>query len=124
MNDDEFTNEYNNFVERVYIMSDKARREGLLAIEEMIDENKYIHRDVFEYGLRLVIDGTDAQFIKKILTNIIELEDDKNKKLLKNIQQEAVLAIQEGLNPRLLMLLLNSYVNINTEETMKKYSEI
>ncbi|MDR2808346.1 MAG: hypothetical protein LBB43_04980 [Spirochaetaceae bacterium] len=122
MGDDEFAAEYTDFIERVYIISEKARKEGLLAVEKMIDENKYINRDVFELGLRLAIDGADGELIKKILTNIVELEEDKNKKLLKNIQKEAALAIQEGLNPRSLMLLLNSYVTINIEETMKKYN--
>jgi flagellar motor component MotA len=124
MNNDEFINEYNNIVERASIISEKARHEGLLVTEEMIDENKYLNRDIFEYGLRLIVDGLDAEMVDKLLINVIELEDDKNKKLLKIIQKEAILAIQAGWNPRLLMLLLNSYVNINVEETMRNYNEM
>jgi len=121
MNNDDFVKEYTSFVERAYSLSEKASREGVLALEEMIDEKKYIQRDIFEYGLRLAVDGTDGQLIDKILTNIIELETDKDKKVLKTIQKEAALAIQVGCQPRLLLLLLNSYVNIGIEEAAKNY---
>jgi chemotaxis protein MotA len=122
MNNEEFVKEYKETVNRIFILSEKARREGLLAIEDMIDENKYNQRDILEFGLRLVTDGTDARVIDQILTNIINLEKDTNKKLLQTIRKEAVLRIQEGLNPRLLKLILNSYVNIEIEETMKQYN--
>jgi chemotaxis protein MotA len=122
MNNEEFVKEYKETVNRIFILSEKARREGLLAIEDMIDENKYNQRDILEFGLRLVTDGTDTRIIDQILTNIINLETDTNKKLLQAIRKEAVLRIQEGLNPRLLKLILNSYVNIEIEETMKQYN--
>jgi flagellar motor component MotA len=124
MNNDEFEKEYNAVMKRIFFLSEKARREGLLALEALIDENKYIQRDILEYGLRLIVDGTDGQLVNKILTNIVELETDKEKKVLKNIQKEAVAGIQEGYNPRLLLMLLNSYVNIGIEDVMKKYNEI
>jgi flagellar motor component MotA len=122
MNNEEFVKEYKETVNRIFVLSEKARREGLLATEELIDENKYNQRDILEFGLRLVVDGTDAGIIDRILTNIINLEADSNKKLLQTIRKEAVLRIQEGLNPRLLKLILNSYVNIEVEETMKQYN--
>jgi flagellar motor component MotA len=124
MNNDEFEKEYNAVMKRIFFLSEKARREGLLALEALIDENKYIQRDILEYGLRLIVDGTDGQLVNKILTNIVELETDKEKKVLKNIQKEAAIGIQEGYNPRLLLMLLNSYVNIGIEDVMRKYNEI
>ena len=122
MNNEEFVKEYRETVSRILLMSDKARREGLIAVDSMIDENKYNQRDILEFGLRLTMDGTDGGIIDQILTNIINLETDDNKKLLQTIKKEAVLKIQEGWNPRLLKLLLNSYVNIDVEETMKLYN--
>jgi flagellar motor component MotA len=124
MHSGDFVKEYKNLVERAVIMSEKARREGLLALEKMIDEDKYIKRDIFEYGIRLTVDGTDAEFINRLLTNVIEQETDKEKKLYKTLQKEAVLAIQGGWNTRMLVLLLNSYVNIDVEESMKQYNEM
>jgi flagellar motor component MotA len=38
MNIGEFTGKYNSIVERALCCADKARREGLLAMEELIDE--------------------------------------------------------------------------------------
>jgi len=123
MNQKEFAQKYNAIVERALFMSNKARREGLLSLEEEIDGEKYLQRELFEYGIRLVVDGTDASFIDRILSNIIDLEHDDETKTLKTIQKEAVLSIQAGDNPRILTLLLNSHVNVDIEEAMKQYME-
>ena len=122
MDDEEFVKEYKETVNRIIILAEKALREGLLAVEEMVDENKYNQRGILEFGLRLIIDGTDQGIIDRILTNIINLETDSNRKTLKTIEKEAVLGIQEGMNLRLLKVIINSYVNIDVEETMKQYN--
>jgi flagellar motor component MotA len=124
MDSNDFIKEYRALVERALLLREKDIREGLLSMEEMIDEEKFIQRDIFEYGLALVCEGRDYEFIDKLLTNIVELETDKNKKLFKKIQQEAVLAIQVGSTPRTLLLILNSYVNIDVENTMRKCKEL
>ena len=122
MNNEEFVEKYRETVNRIFILAEKARREGLLAVEETVDENKYNQRGILEFGLRLIIDGTDSSIIERILTNIINLETDCNKKILQTIEKEGVLGIQEGMNPRLLKVILNSYVNIDVEETMRQYN--
>jgi flagellar motor component MotA len=122
MND--FVKEYNAIVERALLFVEKATSDGILALEDLIDEEKYIQRDIFEYGVTLVLDGIEPEIIDHILTNIIELEADKDKTLLKKIQKEAVLAISAGTNSRMVLMLLNSYVNIDVENTMKKYKEL
>ena len=122
MNNEEFVEKYRETVNRIIILAEKARREGLLAVEETVDENKYNQRGILEFGLRLIIDGTDSSIIERILTNIINLETDSNKRILQTIEKEAALGIQEGMNPRLLKVILNSYVNIDVEETMKQYN--
>jgi flagellar motor component MotA len=122
MNAEEFKKKYNHIVERAITFSDEARRKGLLALEDQIDEEKLMQRDVFEWGIRLTVDGTDCEIINKVLTNIINLEENNDEKVLKNIQKEAVLGIQGGQNPRLLVTLLNSYVNFGFEDVIKKYS--
>jgi flagellar motor component MotA len=125
MNKNDFEKEYHFILERALSLSEKACKEGLLALLDLIDENKVNQRDIFEYGLYLVIEAQqDDEFIDKILTNIVELETDTEKKLLKNIQKEAVFAMYHGLNPGRLLLLLSSYVDIDTENTMKRYKEL
>jgi flagellar motor component MotA len=96
--------------------SEKSRRQGLLALEEEISQERLDERDIFEYGIRFVVDGTDREVIEKILSNIIKQEKDENMRILKTIQKEAVLMIQEGINQRPLYALLNSYTDITLKE--------
>jgi len=116
MNRDEFVKKYYEIAKRAMEFSEKARREGLLALEGKFDRKKIEDRDIFEYGIHFVIDGTDQGFIDKLLSNIISQEKDENLRTLKTIQKEAVLRIQEGMNPRQLFVLLNSYTDISLRE--------
>jgi flagellar motor component MotA len=116
MTRDEFVKKYNDIVERALAFAEKARREGILSLEEESDQDKIAERDIFEYGIRFVIDGTDKEIIEKILSNIIKQEKEENMRVLKTIQKEAVLMIQEGMNTRLLYALLNSYTDISLKE--------
>jgi len=98
-------------VYRICKLSEKARREGLLALEDDIDEGKERRRDVFEYGMRFMVDGTDAHVIDDILSNLIALERDEKTRRLKQMQKEAVLSIQCGENMRILLLKQISFVD-------------
>jgi len=58
-----------NFGEKALItklmgFSDKARREGLLALEEELED---LDDEFMKKGLRLVVDGTDAEIIRTLL---------------------------------------------------------
>ena len=101
-----------SIIQKMVAFSEKARREGLLALEESIDPGKAANRDIFHYGMHFVVDGTDAVIIDKILSHVITHEKDAYKSLLMAIEKEAVLAIQEGVNPRIFVHLLSSYVDI------------
>jgi flagellar motor component MotA len=116
MTRDEFVKEYTTIVGRIVALSEKSRRKGLLALEEEMDREKIDERDVFEYGLRFVVDGTDRETVDKILSNIVNQEKDEYMRILKTIQKEAVLMIQDGSNPRLLYAVLNSYTDITLQE--------
>ena len=110
-------------MERAITFLEKGRNEGLLSIEEIIDKNKLKKRDIMELGSMLAIYGAEASFLNKVLTNLVNLETDKDLKILKTIQKEAVLSLQAGDNLMNLVILLNSYVDIGIEEAMKKYCE-
>ena len=112
MNYDEFIEAYFNLFGLALSVSEKARREGLLALEETLDSGRASNREIFEYGMQFVVDGTDAAIIDKILSRIISHEKDTYKALLKAIEKEAVLSIQAGDNPRILIHLMGSYVDI------------
>ena len=120
MSNDEYTKALYAIIERALIASEKARREGLLALEESMDELKEENRDIFEYGMRFVVDGTDSALIDKILSNIVKQEKDEQQLLLKTIQKEALLAVQEGMHPQMLAVLLNSYTDLSLNDPVFK----
>jgi flagellar motor component MotA len=112
MTRDEFIAEYYKVSARAVQLSEKARREGLLALEAVIDFEKADQRDIFEYGLRFVVDGTDALIIREILSLIIKQEEDKYTRLLMELKMEAVLSIQCGDNLRIIACKLNAFTDI------------
>jgi len=116
MTHDEFITEYYSVSARALELSKKARKEGLLALEEMIDRKKMMQRDILEYGLRFVVDGTDAVVIRDILSLIIEQEEDKYTRKLMEMKEEIVLSVQAGENTRIIAYKLNSFTDISLED--------
>lgn len=53
-------------VQRLVSFSEKARREGILALEEEIQD---LDDDFMRGGLRLVVDGTDGEVIRTLMEN-------------------------------------------------------
>jgi chemotaxis protein MotA len=51
-------------ITKLMSMSDKARREGLLALEEELED---LDDDFMKKGLRLVVDGTDAEVVRTLM---------------------------------------------------------
>jgi len=72
--------------------------------------------DIFKYGITFVIDGIAPEYIENILTQLIIQESDHNTRTLKWIQKEAVFAIQQGSNSRVMLAILNSYTDISLAE--------
>ena len=94
-------------------LSEKARHEGLLALEDILHERlgkNANRRDVFELGMRLVLDGTEGSVISSILENLIFMEKNGKTARLKEMQKEAVLSIQRGENSRIIALRMYSLV--------------
>ncbi|MDR2952228.1 MAG: hypothetical protein LBU82_03200 [Treponema sp.] len=125
MTHDEFIAEYFKVSARAIEFSEKARREGLLSLESFIDFEKVDKRDIFEYGLLFVIDGTDQQLVKDLLSIIIEQEEDKYTRKLMKIKLEAVLSIQSGVNTRIIAYKLNAFTNLALKDDpiTKKFKE-
>jgi chemotaxis protein MotA len=53
-------------VQNMVNLSEKSRREGILALEEGLED---LDDDFLKTGLRLVVDGTDSTVIRNILEN-------------------------------------------------------
>ncbi|MCL2244098.1 MAG: hypothetical protein FWC03_06475 [Treponema sp.] len=112
MNRSEFIWQYQVFSKQALALADKARREGLLSLEDELETDKVNARDIFQYGISLVIDGTDSEIINKILSNIIAQDTDEYSHLIKVIKKEAALLIQSGINSRIIGMVLNSYTDL------------
>jgi flagellar motor component MotA len=120
----EFEKAYLETVRLAVEWSTIARKVGLLELEEKIDKEKAGQRDIFHYGMSFVVDGTDSSLLDEILSNIVNQEKDENVKLLKNIQKKAVLEIQDGDNVRIVIHMLNSYVdNALAQAAMKNLED-
>ena len=76
-------------VEKLYELSEKARREGILSLEEVIGE---LDDKFLQSGLRLVVDGTDAEIIKNLMENEINAMNERHARWLKMIDAWAKLA--------------------------------
>jgi len=88
-----FCNHYYTLVETILRFSIKARREGILALEEELED---LPADIFKTGMRLVVDGTDTEVIREFFTLKIEREHDYYIKKLMEIAMEGALHIQSG----------------------------
>jgi flagellar motor component MotA len=110
LNYDDFIHCYYHIVRKTYEFSEKCRAEGLLALEDWLEDMG--NNDLFKYGLRLVVDGNDAEVLRDLLLNVLEREHDPYKRILKEIQIEAILSIQAGDNPYIMLLKLDTMVDI------------
>jgi flagellar motor component MotA len=104
-----FCDSYYRLAETIIAFSEKARREGLLALE---DELETLPEDIFKQGLRLVVDGTDAVIIRDVMTLKTEREHDYYRKKLMEIAMDSVLRIQDGDSPMKIIFSLAAMVDI------------
>jgi flagellar motor component MotA len=104
-----FCNHYYRIVETVILLNEKARREGFLSLE---DDLKTFNDDFFSQGIRLVIDGTDPEIIRRILTLKIEHEHNFYRKKLLEIALDGILCIQHGFSMITTACMLASLVDI------------
>jgi flagellar motor component MotA len=112
MTHDEFIVEYQKLAPRIFQLYETSRKNGLLALEEIMDVEKVKQRDILEYSIRFILDIIDPDILEKLLSNIVRQEEDKYTRLLMEIKKEAALLLQKDLNSRLWLALLNSYTDI------------
>jgi hypothetical protein len=98
-----------SFIKRAVALSEIMRREGPLALEDRLDHNDIAARDVFEYGIPMIIDGYDNDFIDTVLTRLTEHEINPVRKNLALAKKEAVLLINAGENTRIVAMTLFAY---------------
>jgi len=107
------------FIKRAFMISETERREGIVGIEQNLDNDGIAARDVFEYGLSLALVCPDYKEIDTNLTMLIAHETDPALKNFSLAKKEAVRMIYDGYNPRILMLKLAAYFDNDVAEALK-----
>ena len=77
-------------VQLLYNFAEKARREGLLSLEDDIDK---LGDDFLKKGIRLVVDGVDPEIVRNTLENDITLYEHRKK------EEAEILAQAGGYSP-------------------------
>jgi flagellar motor component MotA len=118
-NEKEFKLEYRNVFYAIMSMSSKSRREGLLALEECLDEDLLKKGDLLMTGIKLVIDGFEYKLIKKYFKNFEKSNPPESEfdKIIFRAIKEGILGIHHGEDPRRLQILLSSICPLKYKES-------
>jgi Leucine-rich repeat (LRR) protein/flagellar motor component MotA len=114
------------FIRRALEISETVRREGWLEIEKHLDNDGIAAKDIFEYGLSIMIENWDFEDVDKDLTLMISREPDPVRKNLAMAKKDALRMIHEGYSPYVLKLMLAAYFDnevtkdflVDTEEAL------
>lgn len=104
----------NEMIITLVSFSEKARREGLLALEDDLDE---LDDEFLRKGIQLVVDGTDPEMVKRILETEIEQMVDRHEAMKKLFDDMANLAPAFGMIGTLIGLIL-MLVNIEDKSAI------
>jgi len=83
--------------------SEKARREGLLALEDDLDE---LDDEFLKKGIQLVVDGTDPELVRRIMETELEYIIERHDRGRKVFEDWALLAPAFGMIGTLMGLIL------------------
>lgn len=67
-------------IKQIIDLSNVARKEGLLALEEAANES--IEDDFIKKGVLLIVDGTDPEFVRSILETELDCISDRHKNVI------------------------------------------
>jgi len=113
MNKNDFFKSYKNFILCAKRLSEKSRREGILSLEDEIED---IDDENFKMGLRFLVDAIDYNIVDEIFTNLISFEKDEFAARLLTIQKRTIFGLYRGENTRILYLVLKSYADLTPDE--------
>lgn len=87
-------------IDAIVKAAEQARTSGLLSLERNLDG---LEDELLRLGLQLVVDGTDPEIIRDLLTTRVLSSNQKGKRLVEQlIIVDGVLSIQAGDNPRII----------------------
>jgi chemotaxis protein MotA len=77
-----------DLITKLMAMSEKARREGLLSLEDQLED---VDDEFLKKGMRMVVDGTDATVIEDLLSNEISQMNGRHNRRIAAINMWATL---------------------------------
>jgi len=95
--------EAGRIISMIVTFSEKARREGLLALEDDLDE---LEDDFLRKGIQLVVDGTDPEIIRNIMVTELNNMISRHQEGIKIFEDWGVLAPAFGMIGTLIGLIL------------------
>ena len=123
MNQNEYFDAYNAIEIRAYMLAGKVRLHGLASLNADIDREQIMQKNPFDIGLQLICLEKDTETVAIIMDGFINLAKDPEQKTLNQITKEAILGIQSGINPGLLVKKLNSHVPFGKEDAQFIYDK-
>jgi flagellar motor component MotA len=109
---EEFQEKFYDTISIIQNAAERARRQGLLSLEEDIITEKILERDLYIVGIQFIVDGTDSTIVRKWFDLIIESSYSKTDNyyewIIANTIADGVLMIQSGDNPRIISLMLEA----------------
>ncbi|AEF86914.1 conserved hypothetical protein [Treponema primitia ZAS-2] len=119
MNNQDFLREYHRLMKKTVKFSYTTRHMDRIEVLPLIDREKVLGFDIFEYGLFLTGSGAYDQDIEAGLTNLVEQEKDGDLKLLKRMQKEAILCLMRSDSTDTVKLVLESLLNTRRPNTAR-----
>ena len=95
--------EMGRVISMIVTFSEKARREGLLALEDDLDE---LEDDFLRKGIQLVVDGTDPEIIRNIMETELNNMQSRHQLGIKIFEDWGVFAPAFGMTGTLIGLIL------------------
>jgi len=113
MNRNQFVQAYSRFIKSFIKLNRIAVRHGFSAMEIEVEDIEF---EDFRMGLRLLIDKVDPSIIDEKFTNLIQFTKDKLERQFRAIIKRAIQGIQKRERTSIIVLALNSYVNLSKDE--------
>lgn len=101
-------------IKKIIELSNVARKEGLLALEEAANE---IEDNFLKKGIMLVVDGTDPELVRNIMETTLECIEDRHKKVISFWEKWAELGPAWGMIGTLIGLI-NMLKNLEDASTI------
>jgi len=120
------------FVHSIYEMSEKARREGILALEDDLDEKVDTSEtpvwERLKYRLvRMMVDGIECNALSDVANTLMQsaiVQASEFNETMCIIALLGVLAIQSGDNPRVMLMRVLANLGFDGEREFQKKFEI